>query len=308
MGAVALLAVAAAIFAAAPAMAHAPDAVAPAPSAALQWNTEPWLLALLVFAALLYGAGVARLWRHAGMGRGIVRSRVAAFVAGWLTLAAALVSPLDSLGALLFSAHMVQHELLMVAAAPLLVLGRPLAAWTWALTPRWRRAVGRATHWPWLARGWGVLTQPLSAWALHAVALWVWHVPHLFDAALHSEALHVLQHASFLSTALLFWWAMMGGDRRSRISGFALAYLFTTMMHTAALGALLSLAPTAWYPSYIATTTAAGLDPVQDQQLGGLVMWVPGGVAYLVAGLALVARLLAPALSPASAGHPGPIR
>lgn len=306
MGSLALLAIAAAVFAA-PALAHAPDAVAPhvQDGAALQWNTEPWLLALLLLAALLYAAGVGRLWLHAGAGRGIVRSRVVAFAAGWLTLVVALVSPLDALGTLLFSAHMVQHELLMVVAAPLLVLGRPLAAWTWAFTPRWRRAVGHATHWPWLARGWSVLVQPLTAWALHAVALWVWHAPQLFDAALRSEGLHVLQHASFLSTALLFWWAMMGGDRRTRISGFALAYLFTTMMHTAALGALLSLAPTAWYPAYMATTTAMGLDPVQDQQLGGLVMWVPGGVAYLVAGLALVARLLAPALTPASGARPG---
>lgn len=234
-----------------------------------------------------------------------MRSRVVAFAAGWLTLCAALVSPLDALGSLLFSAHMVQHELLMVAAAPLLVLGRPLAAWTWAFTPRWRRSLGRVTHWPWLARFWSVLTQPLTAWALHAVALWVWHVPRLFDAALRTEGLHVLQHASFLSTALLFWWAMMGGDRRTRTSGFALAYLFTTMMHTAALGALFSLAPVAWYPSYMETTAALGLDPVQDQQLGGLVMWVPGGVAYLVAGLALVARLLAPALSPPRGARPG---
>lgn len=307
MGTLPLLAIAAALAMGAPAHAHTPADAMPAMAdvPVSPWNTEPWLLALLLLAAVLYAAGVVRLWRHAGAGRGIVRSRVAAFAAGWLTLVVALVSPLDALGALLFSAHMVQHELLMVVAAPLLVLGRPLAAWTWAFTPRWRRALGHATHWPWLARSWGVLTQPLTAWALHAVALWVWHAPQLFDAAIHSEGLHVLQHASFLSTALLFWWAVMGGDRRSPASGFALAYLFTTMMHTAALGALLALAPTAWYPAYTAATVAMGLDPVQDQQLGGLIMWVPGGVAYLVAGLALVARLLVPAFTPASAARPG---
>jgi putative membrane protein len=310
MGAVALLAVSA-LFAAVPAWAHGPDAAggAAARVPSWQWNLEPWLLAPLLLAAVLYAAGVARLWLQAGAGRGILRWRVAAFVSGWLALAAALVSPLDALGSLLFSAHMVQHELLMVAAAPLLVLGRPLAAWTWALAPRWRHAIGHATHWPWLAWGWRRLTQPLHAWALHALALWLWHLPQLFDAALRSEGWHVLQHASFLGTALLFWWAVLGGDPRARGSGFALAYLFTTMMHTAALGALLALAPTAWYAGYVASAGALGVDPVQDQQLGGLVMWVPGGVAYLAAGLVLVARLLArPALNRASAARPGPTR
>jgi putative membrane protein len=306
MGALALLAVGTLLHAA-PAWAHAPEAVAQTvPRTAWAWNLEPWLLTSLLLAAALYAAGVACLWRQAGAGRGILRWRVAAFAAGWASLGAALVSPLDALGSQLFSAHMVQHELLMVVAAPLLVLGRPLAAWTWALAPGARRAVGHATHWPGLAWGWQQLTQPLHAWALHALALWLWHLPLLFDAALRSEGLHVLQHASFLATALLFWWAVLGGDPRARASGFALAYLFTTMMHTAALGALLTLSPRAWYAGYAASASALGLDPLQDQQLGGLVMWVPGGVAYLAAALVLVARVLArPAVNPASAAHPG---
>jgi putative membrane protein len=90
-----------------------------------------------------------------------------------------------------------------------------------------------------------MITQPLAAWALHGLALWLWHVPLLFEAAMHKEGVHVLQHASFLGTALLFWWAVLGGDLRSRGGGGSMAYLFTTMMHTAALGALLTLAPTA---------------------------------------------------------------
>jgi putative membrane protein len=306
MGAVALLAVAA-LAAAAPAWAHAPgDTTATASVFRWQWNLEAWLVGALLLSAVMYAAGVARLWRHAGAGRGVSHMQAGAFAAGWLSLAAALVSPLDALGSQLFSAHMVQHELLMVVAAPLLVLGRPLAVWTWALAPAWRRAAGTATRWAWLAWAWGALTRPLSAWALHALALWLWHVPALFDAALRSEGLHIAQHASFLGTALLFWWAVLGGDARSRTRGFAMAYLFTTMMHTAALGALLTLAPTPWYAPYISTTTALGLDPVQDQQLGGLVMWVPGGFAYVLAALALVARLLTrPVLTPASATAPG---
>jgi putative membrane protein len=246
------------------------------------------MMAALVF----YAVGAARVWRRAGRWRGVSAMQAASFAGGWLALAAALVSPLDGLGAHLFSAHMVQHELLMVVAAPLLVLGRPLAAWAWALAPAWRMRVSRLTHRSWFSGVWESLTHPVSAWSLHALALWGWHVPTLFEAALHSEGVHVLQHASFFVTALLFWWAVLGGDARSRGTGPALAYLFTTMMHTAALGALLTLAPTAWYPDYVATTVALGMDPVADQQLGGLVMWVPGGFAYLAAALHLAARLL----------------
>jgi putative membrane protein len=311
MGAVALLAIAAASLGlgwAPPAWAHTgePLAAAPVPSELWQWNLEPWLVWVLALSAALYATGVARLWRQAGVARGIDGWQAAAFTAGWLSLAAALVSPLDRWGGLLFSAHMVQHELLMIVAAPLLVLGRPLAAWTWAFAPAHRRLAGRATRWPAWARVWDTVTRPVAAWALHALALWLWHVPQFFEAALHSDAAHVLQHASFLVTALLFWWAVLGADPRSRGSGFAIAYLFTTMLHTGALGALLALAPAAWYPSYAVSAAALGVDAVQDQQLGGLVMWVPGSVAYLVAGLVIVARLLArPAVTPTTAMHPG---
>jgi putative membrane protein len=120
-------------------------------------------------------------------------------------------------------------------------------------------------------------------------------VPALFEAAVEHEGIHALQHASFLVTALLFWWAVLGRDARSREgSGAALAYLFTTMLHTSALGALLTLAASPWYPRY-------GLE---DQQLGGLVMWVPGGAAYVAAALMIMARLLRPAMPM----RPGPLR
>jgi putative membrane protein len=183
--------------------------------------------------------------------------------------------------------------LLMLVAAPLLVLGRPLAAWTWAFPPAMRRAIGQwVRSRPW-ASGWRALTAPLSAWLLHALALWLGHVPRLFEAALHHAGWHALQHASFLGSALLFWWAVFGADPRAQTRGMAMVLLFTTMLHTGALGALLTLAPSAWYPGYAGTAAALGLDPVQDQQLGGLVMWIPGGLVYLVAGLAVMAQLLA---------------
>jgi len=255
----------------------------------LSWSFETWVVICLAASAALYAIGVARLWRHAGAGRGVRGARVVSFAAGWLVLVAALASPLDALGSCLFSAHMVQHELLMVAAAPLLVLGHPLAAWAWAFRPSTRRAIGRFFHRPGWRGPWLALTGPLAGWLLHAVALWAWHVPSLFDAALRSEGVHALQHIAFLGTALVFWWTILGAGTR-REQGIALVSLFTTMVHTGALGALLTLAPVAFYEPYLATAPAFGYTPLEDQQLGGLVMWVPAGFVYVLLGLVLAAR------------------
>jgi putative membrane protein len=255
------------------------------------WPVDPWLAAILAASLLAYGLGLARLWRRAGAARGVTVPRALAFAAGWLTLAVALVSPLDTLGSWLFSAHMLQHEALMVLAAPLLVLGRPLAVWLWALPPHLRSGAARACRAPVVAGPWRLLTQPSVAWGLHGVVLWGWHVPALFQAALASPALHTLQHLSFFLSALLFWWAPLGSQSRAS-QGAAMLYLFTTMVHTGALGALLTFAPTIWYPWYGDSAAALNVDPLWDQQLGGLVMWVPAGFAYLFAGLAVAGSML----------------
>jgi putative membrane protein len=256
-----------------------------------RWSLEPWVLALLAASALLYAVGLRRLWRRAGRGRGVTPAQAYRFATGWMVLAIALVSPVDAVGGALFSAHMVQHELLMVVAAPLLVCARPLEAWTWALAPRWRRLLGGFFHTRAWSGAWRVAVDPLGAWLIHAVVLWAWHIPSLFESALTHEGVHALQHASFLASALLFWWSVLAQPARA---GAGLASLFTTMLHTGGLGALLTFAPTPWYPHY-ADTLAYGLTPLEDQQLGGLVMWVPGGFAYFAFGLAIVARWLQPA-------------
>ena len=285
--------------------AHAPQP-ADAPVPAIGWSFEPWVLACLGASLLLYVAGLFRLWRKAGAGRGLGMARASSFGAGWLALVAALVSPLDALGGHLFSAHMVQHEVLMILAAPLLVIGRPLAVWTWALPVAWRTPAGRFVRLPAVAATWDVLTCAPVAWALHGLALWVWHLPPFFEAALHSPGVHTLQHASFLVTALLFWWPPLGGASRAG-HGSSMFYLFTTMVHTGALGALLTFSTVPWYPAYGASTPALGFDLLEDQRLGGLIMWVPAGLAYLVVALAAAARLLqgdAPAHSASGAMPP----
>ena len=282
-----------AAFAALPALAHHPGDGLTGNS---RWTFEPWVVLPLAASLGLYVAGVRRLWRRAGPGRGITRTEASCFAAGWLVLAASLTSPIDTLGGALFWVHMVQHELMMVVAAPLFVMARPLEAWTWALSPAARRDFAALAHRPALSRIWRALTEPVAAWALHALAIWGWHVPALFDLALVDESVHSLQHASFLATALAFWWSVLG--RGSRLpDAHGLASLFTTMLHTGALGALLTFAPAVWYPHYLSVEWP-GLTALEDQQLGGLVMWVPAGLAYLAAGLALAARWLTPQSQP----------
>lgn len=260
------------------------------------WTLDPWIVLPIVAAAALYGTGVRRLWRASGSGRGIRRSEATAFAAGSATLVAALVSPLDALGGALFSAHMLQHVLLMVVAAPLLVLGRPLVAFVWALPRAWRAATGGAFRRPRTRAAWHAVSHPFAAWLLHAGALWVWHAPALYQATLDSELVHFIQHASFFGTALLFWWAAVELGRRTQVRhGFGVLYIFTTAVHSSILGALLTFSLVVWYPVYAPRAELWGFSALEDQQLGGLIMWIPAGVIYVVATLALVAAWLAAA-------------
>jgi len=187
---------------------------------------------------------------------------------------------------------MVQHELLMVVAAPLIAVGAPLVAFTWMLPFRSRRTVFDAARNRPLLALWTAVSAPATVWLLHAVALWVWHLPSLYEAALHDDVVHAAQHLSFFGTAALFWWGIAHG-RYGRLGyGAAVIYVFATALHSGVLGALLTFSTTLWYPAY-ATSSAArqtwGLTPLEDQQLAGLVMWVPAGVVFVAVGLGFFA-------------------
>lgn len=251
------------------------------------WGLEPVVLASLALAAWLYIRGARRLWRESTVGLGIRKWEAACYAGGWFALFIALVSPLHPMGSVLFSAHMTQHEVLMLIAAPLLVLGRPLVAYIWALPIEWRRKVGRVGKIGWFEKSWRAITNPLAAWAINAAALWMWHAPALFQATLKSETVHTAQHLSFLVSALLFWWALVHGRHGLMGYGAAVLYMFTTSVHSGVLGALLTFASSVWYPAYSNATESWGLTPLEDQQLGGLIMWVPAGLVYLFAGMAL---------------------
>src|SRR4051794_22046856 len=230
---------------------------------------EPGGLIPLALSAALYVRGLWRLWRAAGFGHGVRAWEAACFAGGWLVLVVALVSPLHPWGSVLFSAHMTQHELLMLAAAPLLVLGKPIVATLNGLPPGWGRSMAGLTRVDWWRRTWKLLTNPLAAWSIHAAVLWLWHVPALFQATIDNELVHAIQHLSFLLSALLFWWAVLQGTYRATGYGVAVLYMFTTAFHSGLLGALITLARSIWYPAYRGKTESWGLTPLEDQQLGG---------------------------------------
>lgn len=256
------------------------------------WAWEPGVLIPLALSAWLYARGVRKLWRESDTGRGVRRWEAWCYAGGWFALFIALVSPLHPWGRVLFSAHMTQHEVLMLVAAPLLVLGRPLIPFLWALPIAWAREVGSWGKLSAVQSVWRAITNPFAAWAIHAIALWVWHIPALFQATVGSELVHTLQHLSFLLSALLFWWALIHGRQGLMGYGAATLYMFTTSVHSGLLGALITFAGDVWYPIYLRTTQSWGLTPLEDQQLGGLIMWIPAGLVYIVAGLALFAGWL----------------
>jgi putative membrane protein len=259
------------------------------------------MIAALVLGALLYARGIGSLWRKAGVGHGIRRGESRHFALGWAALAASLLSPVDEWTHRSFAVHMIQHELLMVVAAPLIVLGRPLEAWTWAVSGSTQRFIAHAMKASSLRRIGYLATLSAVAWTVHALALWLWHVPVLFRAALHSPMWHIVQHSCFFFSAIAYWWSVFGGRAR-RPGGSSIASLFTTMLHTSALGALLTFSQSPWYG--VDGARLFGLSALEDQQLGGLVMWVPGGLPYLVAGLLIVTRWMSPVAWRQRHAHP----
>jgi putative membrane protein len=247
------------------------------------------LTLLLSLSVVAYARGFTRLWEHVHARRELLW-RALAFSSGLITLALALLSPLDGLANRSFAAHMVQHETLMLVTAPLLVIGRALPTFLWALPHDARLRVGHATRRPGLRATWDTLTAPLMAWWLHALALWLWHAPRFFNAALANPVVHDWQHATFLLTALIFWHALLRHSAHAA-RGMSIVYLFTTTIHTGVLGALLTFAR---QPLYAGLDRGLGeyfgLTPLEDQQLGGLIMWVPGAMVYVGVALLLVAR------------------
>jgi cytochrome c oxidase assembly factor CtaG len=212
------------------------------------------------------------------------------FLLGDLVMLLALISPLDDLSDdYLFSAHMLQHMLLVLAVPPLLILGIPRQLARSIVRVPTLRAIER------------VLSRPFVAWALGMATLWFWHLPRFYDATLASEGLHIFEHLMFLVTATIFWWPILAPLDDSRMNhGTAFAYLGAAMLATTVLGILITFAPVGTYAAYLhphddlaildALRHSWGLTTEADQELGGLLMWIPGGMVYLGAIMAIIAR------------------
>ncbi len=247
------------------------------------WSLWAWDPSVLVGCLVLL---VAYTW----LLRGWLGGEFYFFFAGVLVLLFALISPLDTLGDnYLFSAHMLQHLLLILVVPPLLLLGTPARLFEMALRNSFISGLER------------MLRQPALAWSLGIGVLFVWHVPDLYNAALANENVHVLQHLSFLVTSVIFWWPVLAPIESSRMSVLAaVPYLLAGAMASTLLGIYFTFVPPGLYPAYLHPAGNAGvlavirdswgLSPEADQQLGGLLMWVPGGLIYLGAIFGVLAR------------------
>jgi putative membrane protein len=259
------------------------------PGLATAWSLEPLLIAALLLLVVVYGLGLRKLWRN-GVGRGVSVLQAAGFAVGWLTLVVAMVWPLDVLGAWSLAAHTAQHMLLMAVAPPLLLMGQALAVVLGACPARWARILARPRRWP--ASRWkpvGPATLLLTC-CLNAAVMWSWHVPAAMEAALRHDSVHYAMHASYLLAGLLFWAALIRAARGAGpgILGAVLA-IIATMIPMGLLGALMTFAEEPRFPYYIGRAPLLGLTALEDQQLAGLIMWVPAAVPYVLGGVALAA-------------------
>lgn len=244
-----------------------------------QWNLDPSILigTALIIGGYLYAIGPLRRRHNFEKVR---RGQIFAFLLGMVIMFLALVTPLDELGdSYLFSAHMVQHLLITVVGPPLLLLGTP----EWFLRPIVRH--------PALLRIAKFMTMPVICFALFNVDFWLWHAPPLYNAALENETIHIPEHLTFIIFGVLNWWPIFSPSKDlPRLSlGGQVLYLFLSGMPIVALGAGLTFLPPL-YPPYINAPRVWGISPATDQQLGGLIMWIPGNILYIVVMSALFIR------------------
>ncbi len=268
-----------------------------AASSSWGWSIEP-ALGIEIALALLYALGSRRTVTPART-RSEQRWRGACFYAGLLTIAIALDSPIDTLSAKLFWVHMVQHMLLIVVAAPLIELARPWARLWRALPLPSRRSLGRglaqAPRTSVLRLASRALGRPVPTFVVFSGVLIAWHVPTLFNATLHSEALHALEHSLFFFTALMFWKQVIySPPLRSHLSDpLRCGYVVGAMIVTWALAVVLALAPHPLYSVYAhQASRPGGISALADQHLAAGVMWVPGSVTFVIVIFVYINRWL----------------
>lgn len=244
----------------------------------------------VVLATCAYATGTVRLWAQLGRGRLVRRSHVLAWGLAAVALLAAFAGPVESLAARFLSAHMVQHLLLTLVAAPLLAVSAPTLALLQGLPHRLRRPAARAhtrvrALRTWTYRG----AWPFAVVGAYAVTHWLWHLPGPYQAALTNDLLHAAEHATMLAVAVLLWWTVLQTGARSMFGyGTGIAVVFLVALQHAALGGVLTLAPSVLYPAY----ATGGGTALHDQQLAGTLMWAPAKVLHGVVVVLLVVAWL----------------
>jgi cytochrome c oxidase assembly factor CtaG len=248
----------------------------------LDWTFPPFVTSNLVILSILFAVGSSRTISHN-------RKDTFCFTVGAVVLAVALLSPVDAYSDLLAYMHMIQHMLIMMVAAPLLVSAAPSRKILLALPPRLRRIT---LHWrKWLTRHTDLknaFSNPILIWVIFGATLWIAHLPRLYEAALNNEFLHDLQHLVFFVTSFLFWTVLLNPVKSRRIPvGIGLLFLFVASIHTIVLGVFMALSPKVWYPTY--TKSSLLLHTAQfDQQIAGYIMWMPSCMMYASIALALI--------------------
>jgi cytochrome c oxidase assembly factor CtaG len=261
------------------------------------WAPDPLLINLLALAALAYALGLRAAARRGR--RRPARGRIAAFYGGLAATAVALLGPLDTWNDELFFIHMLQHLVLMIIAAPLLLLGRPVQVALQALPPaRSGALIGTLFRRDGPRQAATLLAHPLTVFTLYNLNLALWHLPRMYVAALESELVHELEHLAFFGTALLFWWVIIDPvPRHHRASAHWQFWMcFGTCMIGGLVAAALTLANRVLYPFYLDAGRPWGLSAQADQQLGGGIMWISGAL-YFVLMFAMLVRMVSPGAS-----------
>ncbi|MEO8204594.1 MAG: cytochrome c oxidase assembly protein [Chthoniobacterales bacterium] len=247
------------------------------------WTFQPWPAFFLLVAAFLYLRGWRRL--RLLLPQRFTPMRAAAFLASLILIYTAIASPLDAFANLLLQVHMVQHMLFMVVIPPLLWMGLPFLPILCGLPRTFvREAVGPLLIWPPMKNLGHLLTHPILCWTFFVAMNLLWHLPSLYELALHSTTWHQIEHFCFFSSALLFWWPIIQPwpSRAVWPRWTMIPYLLLADIQNTALGAFLSFCDHVLYPTYEIAPRLWGSTALQDQAAAGAIMWVPGSIAFLI--------------------------
>ncbi len=289
----------------------------------LSWNWRWEVILVLALAGILYSRGWWRLRERTFVGKGnacteqsrsgrkqsrtprgrwrlAIKWRLVSYWVGLFFVAIALLSPIDVLSQQLFLMHMIQHLLLIMFAPPLLLIANPMPFMLWGLPDGARLSVGSFLSWllrkdaP-FRKTLMAITSPGFLWLLWVVFLYGWHDPNLYNAALYYEWVHDVEHLSFFITSLLFWWNItQAGPRIHKKIGMMarIALALAAVPVNAILGAVLAFTPDPVYTYYLSVPRLWGISVMTDQQIGGVIMWVPGSMMFFIAAFILIARMM----------------